>query len=831
MRQFAKLSAFLIILLTATATADEPSLDIRSMIQPVPEHAKLQHDDWYTWGGSVLQGEDDKFHMFYCRWPKSYPFSEGWLQDAEICYAVAGSPAGPFKHVRTILQGRKHDGKPFAWDARSVYNPTVKHFDGKYYLYYTGCVDPETDAKRADRSRLVTHQQIGVVIADSLADLAAGKYERSEKSILSPRTRLGYGLAEDDEFGDPANINPANIVVVNPSVDRRPDGKYIMIFKGWKNTKGFSPVHGVAISDTSTGPFEVQDTKVFAVNKNGRLAMAEDPFIWYHKSHQRFYGIVKDFHGGITGSGKSLALFESDNGIDWRPSEHLLASDLTIEWTNGTTEKAYRLERPQLLLDSTGRPTALYAACQLKPAHSFNIHIPLAKSDSDKTAQPATDMIHEAKQLQDLRFGMFICWSFSTFSGYEWTPGVEDINFFNPTGFDPDQWCEVAKSAGMNYILFLTKHHDGFCLWDTKTTDRKVSNTIALQGVDVLAEVKKACDKHGLKLALYFSEGDWSWSGRKDIHTSAARPETKKAQLRELLTNYGPIEYIWFDHAVGTGGLSHAETSRFVKSLQPRCFVGYNHGKQDGADIRLGERGKPAPLHEATAESIGSSARAEYMKGHTGFLLAEFTYPILEGQGRQNLRGAQWFYSLPENDNYAASPEKIYRDWLGAEKFGNIFSLDVGPDRSGKLREIDVRTLRKVGQYIRGEIELPPEPLDITAASASSEWNDEHSAEKATDANPQTRWGAAPDSRSAWLALELPNPATVSRVVIDEGNWNRIRKFAIEARKDNQWTEIATGTRIGPEKEITFHPVKTDKLRLRIDSATEVPTILEFSIY
>ena len=85
------------------------------------------------------------------------------------------------------------------------------------------------------------------------------------------------------------------------------------------------------------------------------------------------------------------------------------------------------------------------------------------------------DMAKRTEELQDLQFGMFICWSFSTFSGCEWTPGVEDISFFNPTGFDPDQWCRVAKDAGMGYILFLTKHHDGFCLWDTQTTSRKDS--------------------------------------------------------------------------------------------------------------------------------------------------------------------------------------------------------------------------------------------------------------------------------------------------------------------------------------------------------------------
>lgn len=135
---------------------------------------------------------------------------------------------------------------------------------------------------------------------------------------------------------------------------------------------------------------------------------------------------------------------------------------------------------------------------------------------------PLVDMEKRTAELGDLRFGMFICWSFSTFSNVEWTRGVKSLDWFNPTGCDTDQWAKTAKEAGMGYILFLTKHHDGFCLWDTGTTDWKVTNSPLKK--DVLAEIRKSCDKHGLKLALYFSEGDWTWPDMKD-------PEKKKAQI------------------------------------------------------------------------------------------------------------------------------------------------------------------------------------------------------------------------------------------------------------------------------------------------------------
>jgi alpha-L-fucosidase len=327
------------------------------------------------------------------------------------------------------------------------------------------------------------------------------------------------------------------------------------------------------------------------------------------------------------------------------------------------------------------------------------------------TAQ-TVDMAKRAKELKNLRWGMFICWSFSTFSGKEWTPGIKDVAFFKATQVDTEQWARTAQEAGMGYILFLTKHHDGFCLWDTKTTDRKV--TKAPLGRDVLAELRKSCDEHGIRLALYFSEGEWNWPGGVDGKSwkagSGKNPPMKTAQLKELLTQYGPIEYIWFDHAVGDGGLSHADTVAFCKSLQPGCFVGFHHGDQEGADIRLGEMGRPGPLED-------HAAAGPHMKDapSKSYRLAEFTYPILP----PHKGGAMWFYSLPKHDGLCHPAEKLYADYLGAVKYGNIFALDVGPDYDGRLRDIDVQTLRKVGEMIRTH--APQPAIDYNTSPAKED--------------------------------------------------------------------------------------------------------------
>lgn len=295
-----------------------------------------------------------------------------------------------------------------------------------------------------------------------------------------------------------------------------------------------------------------------------------------------------------------------------------------------------------------------------------------------------------AEQIKEMKFGMFICWSFSTFSGQEWTPTEgKDASFFTATGCNTDQWCKVAKDAGMNYILFLTKHHDGFCLWDTKTTGKKVTNSPLK--IDVLAKLRKSCNKYGIKLALYFSEGDWTFPGAVFYKDGGKNPEIKKAQLKELLTNYGPIEYIWFDHAQGDGGLSHAETDKWVEQFQPNCLPGYNHGTPAGR-IRLGEMGGPSALDDFSGAGYNKHA-ADYKN----YIAAEFTYPILP----KHEGGAMWFYSLPKHDQLCLPANKIYQDYLGAVKYGNIFSLDVGPDYEGSIRDIDVQTLREVGKLIR----------------------------------------------------------------------------------------------------------------------------------
>jgi len=253
--------------------------------------------------------------------------------------------------------------------------------------------------------------------------------------------------------------------------------------------------------------------------------------------------------------------------------------------------------------------------------------------------------------------------------------------------------------------------------------------------------------------------------------------------------------------------------------------------------------GKPGPLadHKAAGPHMRNAPSKNYR-------LAEFTYPILP----KHKGGAMWFYSLPIHDNLCHPAEKLYRDYLGAVKYGNIFSIDIGPDYNGKLRAVDVTTLRKVGELIRskapepiGAVETPrptvavvgravpsPPPLSLDKpVKASMVWGPGHEAAMAVDGDESTRWGADKNARSGWIEIDLGKETPIGRAVVMEIGFHRTQEFAIEYKAGNEWKPAHRGTTIAGRRVYDFTPVNARYVRLNIIKANEVPTIEEFQIY
>ncbi|MBK8977467.1 MAG: glycoside hydrolase family protein [Planctomycetes bacterium] len=390
----------------APAQRPEPrpdDLDLRAWLAPVPgavtridgritidSAAVLRAADQHVWGGSVIRGEDGRYHMFVTRFRagvEARPFGDEWLFSSEIAHAVSERPDRDFAFTGVVLRGRRHAGDPAAWDAQSVHNPHVRRFGDRVFLYHIGSRDPgpqppdSPGASLRDRDRIQQMQQTGVVSAASVAELVAGRFDRPDRPLLGPRTRV---KARDVVAPSPPGTEalPDNLIVVNPSVVQRPDdGAWLLFFKGNLYDPRWRGVHGVAVGAAPDGPFRPLDRFVFDVRMDdGRIASAEDPFVWYDPERSRYYAIVKDFSGRLTGGAPALALLTSPDALAWQPARHPLVTAKELRFADGSVLRVANLERPQLLFDERGEPRTLCCACIVGAGYdgpAFNVQIPL----------------------------------------------------------------------------------------------------------------------------------------------------------------------------------------------------------------------------------------------------------------------------------------------------------------------------------------------------------------------------------------------------------------------------------------------------------------------
>jgi len=397
------LPLFLAACAATSATLVDDDLDLFARLEPIPGHVErdgeriviespaiLRDDDHHVWGASAIRGEDGRYHLFHVRidaGPEARPFGDEWLFSSEIGHAVSDSPDRDFVFDRVVLRGRAAEGKPEAWDAQSVHNPHVRRFGERVYLYHIGSRYPgpqpagSPGASLRQRDRIQQVQQTGVVVAESAEALAAAGFERGDQPLLGARTRVKAKDVIDPSPPGTAAL-PDNLIVVNPSVVRQPsDGRYLLYFKGNLYDPTWRGVHGVALGDAPAGPFRALDRFVFDVRMpDGRLASAEDSYVWHDDRRGRFYAIVKDFSGRLTGGEPGLALLTSLDGLAWERAKHPLVSPKELRFADGARLPVQNLERPQLLLDDAGRPRVLYAACIVGKGyegHAFNVALPL----------------------------------------------------------------------------------------------------------------------------------------------------------------------------------------------------------------------------------------------------------------------------------------------------------------------------------------------------------------------------------------------------------------------------------------------------------------------
>ena len=193
-----------------------------------------------------------------------------------------------------------------------------------------------------------------------------------------------------------------------------------------------------------------------------------------------------------------------------------------------------------------------------------------------KQAAHVKPSANQLRLLTETPFYAFIHFSPNTYTNLEWGTGEEDPSIFNPVNLDCDGWCRAVKSAGMKGVVITAKHHDGFCLWQTKYTDHCMKNSPYKNGRgDIVAELSEACRRHGLKFGFYLSP----WDRHSELYGTDKYNDYYKAQLTELLTNYGEIFHVWFDGACGEGPNGKKQVYDFdgyfdlIKKYQPNATV------------------------------------------------------------------------------------------------------------------------------------------------------------------------------------------------------------------------------------------------------------------
>lgn len=404
------------------------------------------------------------------------------------------------------------------------------------------------------------------------------------------------------------------------------------------------------------------------------------------------------------------------------------------------------------------------------------------------------------KAWQELELTAFLHFGMNTFTNEEWGNGQEDPNLFNPTHFDARQWVKALKDGGFKMCIITAKHHDGFCLWPTRTTNHSVAFSDWMDGKgDVVKAVREACDEYGLKFGIYLSPWDRNAISYGD---SPAYNQLFVDQLTELLTNYGIIHEVWFDGACGegpNGKKQEYDWIRFhevIRRLQPEAVTaimgddvrwvgnekGYGRATEWSATVKA-----PGWYDTTQNSDLQLSSSSEDLGSRRMLEKATelFWYP---SEVDVSIRPG-WFYH-PEQDNQVKSLAKLVDIYFESVGYNSVLLLNVPPDKRGLIHENDVARLKEFGDYIR------------TSFSRNF----------ITDT---TQWKA---SEGASKIFQLDSPALINTLMFQEdiSYGQRMEHFKVEALIGNSWKEVAEATTIGYKRLIRIPAIEASAIRITV---------------
>lgn len=424
-----------------------------------------------------------------------------------------------------------------------------------------------------------------------------------------------------------------------------------------------------------------------------------------------------------------------------------------------------------------------------------------------RAARPVPSAAQLAWQRDEL--AMFLHFGVNTFSDREWGDGTEPPAIFAPTALDARQWARSARAAGFRALILTAKHHDGYCLWPTRTTDHSVAQSAWRDGKgDVVHDLVDACRGEGLRAGVYLSPWDRNAPAYGD---SPRYNEMYRAQLTELLTNYGPIHEVWFDGANGEGPNGKRQvydwpkTWQLVRRLQPNAVM----FSDAGPDVRWigNENGSAGETDWSTVDPAvvpypGASGDVVTRMLQHGDPSGTVWRP---GETDVSIRPG-WFYH-PAEDASVKSVDRLVALYFSSVGRNSKLLLNVPPTRDGLLHATDVARLAGMRQR-----------LDTLFAHDLA-------------AGRRLRWRA--QGRVAVGTVDLGRTAAIGVVDLAEdiAHGQVVARYLIEGSDGGPWRTLSRGTTIGYRKLDRFPPTAVRHVRLTIEDAVDTPRSVRVRLY
>jgi len=466
--------------------------------------------------------------------------------------------------------------------------------------------------------------------------------------------------------------------------------------------------------------------------------------------------------------------------------------------------------------------------------------------DTEKDiVRKAANVVPTSRQLrwQQLELTGFFHFGINTFTGREWGDGKEDPKLFNPTQLDAVQWVRAAKGAGIKQVILTAKHHDGFCLWPTKTTEHSVKSSPWKGGKgDVVKEVAEACKKEKIGFGIYLSP----WDRNASVYGTDAYNDFFVQQLTELLTNYGRIDEVWFDGANGEGPNGKKQVYDFIRwyklirELQPQAviaimgpdvrWVGTESGygrEQEWSVVPANNLDQQAvaensqqgvafkPQGDMQGDDLGSREKILKAKGLVWYP-AETDVSIRPG----------WFYHSQE-DEKVKSPGKLLDIYFNSVGRNGVLLLNIPPDKRGLIQENDVKNLLGWKQ-LRDEIF----GVNLAKSATLSATNGSH-VKALVDGKDDTHFTTTGTDTTATIEISFTSPQTFNVLALQENirEGQRIESFVLDYWNGTDWKKAAEGTTVGYKRLLYFGNITAEKVRLRILSSRLNPNLAELGLY